>query len=132
MPVLKRIQGVQAGKYPDATRQDDYIDTRPQIVRLLEDHYSKSKRPILEILCKESNYSQDKKMNFIFDKGDRLITVGELLEREWGIRRNTVTCPKCKESMTTDTILYHLESGFRNGHKFNIEGITNFLSTISN
>jgi len=125
------MSGIQAYEYPDVTREQDYRDLRPEIIKLL-DNYKNSKHSVLAILCKESGYELDLKWNFIFDEGGRLKTAGELLEKEYGIRRDTVKCPKCNENLTTDIILQHLQSEYRNGHKFSIEGVSDFLLTISN
>ncbi len=109
----------------------DIIDKTPHIIKLLKFH-KKSKKSVIEILCKDSNYTIDSKLQLVvFDEGTRLKTVGELLEREYGIRRDSVKCNKCGESFTTDTIIYHMESGWSKGHRFSIAGITDFLATIA-
>jgi len=105
-------------------------DNTPHIIKVLRLH-SKSKQPVLEILCKDSGYFYDKKMNLIFDRAGRVNSMGEYLEKEFGIRRNAVKCTQCNESIQTDVILYHLQNSYQNGHKLPINKVIEFLETIT-
>jgi len=128
---LKRLQGIQPDEYPDMTHELDYIDKRPIIIKVLADEI-RSKKPVLEILVKDSNYTYDKKMNLLFDSGDRVKTLGEFLESEYGIRRGTVKCTECHEPIETDVIFWHLQDGYQRGHRLGIQKVIDFLATISN
>jgi len=105
-------------------------DNTPDIIKLLNKH-KKSKLSVIEILCKDSGYSYDKR--FIFDRGGRVKTAGEFLEREYGIRRDSCKCPYCDESQQIDTILFHLTEGYgKKGHRVGINNVIEFLKTVAN
>jgi len=60
-----------------------------------------------------------KKMGFVvLDMGGRVRTIGEFLEAEYGVRRNTCRCLYCDQTQQTDTILAHMLEGFgEKGHR---------------
>jgi len=131
LPILKRLQGVQPDQYPNMMQELDYIDKRPVIVKVLADEI-RSKKPVLEILVKDSGFTYDSQMHLLFDKGARVKTLGEFLESEYGIRRGTVKCTECHEPIETDILFYHLQDNYHNGHKLGIQKVIDFLATISN
>ncbi len=131
MPVLKRLQGIQPDEYPDLTHELDYADKRPIIIKILADEI-RSKKPVLEILCKDSGFAYDPKMHLLFDKGARVKTIGEMLESEYGIRRGSIKCTVCNRTIETDILFYHLQDGYKDGHKLDIQKVIDVLFSISN
>jgi len=69
----------------------------------------------------------------VLDMGGRVRTIGEFLEREYKVRRDSCKCPYCDESQQTDTILFHLLEGYgEKGHHLGINNVIEFLKTVAN
>jgi len=67
-------------------------------------------------------------MHFVFDMGGRVKTIGEFLEREYKVRRDSCKCPNCDETQHTDTILFHLLEGYgEKGHHLGINNVIEFF-----
>jgi len=131
LPVLKRLQGIKAFEYPDVTRELDYADKRPIIVRVLADQL-KSKKSALEILIHELDYKYDHKFHLIYNRAGKIVTIGEMLEKEYGVRRGIIKCITCNNGIETDILFYHLEQGLQYGHKLNLQQVIDQIASISN
>jgi len=120
------IQKVQPEQKYDLREQRP--DPTPYLIRLLQKNKD-SQKPVLEILCLDSGYTYDKKMGFVvLDMGGRVRTIGEFLDREYGVRRDSCKCPYCDETQQTDTILPHILEGFgEKGHHLGIVNVIEFF-----
>jgi len=130
MPVSQLVTGIKPGNNPDIDERLFLVDHTPYVVKYLKKHVASSKS-VLELLCKDTGYSYDPKMHFLFDMGGRVKTLGEMLESEYNIRRDTCKCIECDESIQTDVILFHLQENYQSGHKVGIKKVIEFLKTVA-
>jgi len=108
--------------------REQRIDPTPYLIQLLQKNKD-SQKPVLEILCLDSGYTYDKKMGFVVvDMAGRVKTIGEFLEAEYGLRRNTCKCIYCDGTFQTDTIIFHILEGFgEKGHHLGIKNVIAFF-----
>jgi len=124
------VAGIKPGNNPDIDERLFLVDHTPYVVKYLKKHVS-SPKSVIELLCKDAGYSYDSKMHFLFDVGGRVKTLGEMLESEYNIRRDSCKCIECDESIQTDVILFHLQDGYQSGHKVGIKKVIEFLKTVA-
>jgi len=106
-------------------------DKRPIIIRMLADQI-KSKKPVLEIIIHELDYRYDPKFHLIYDKSGNINTIGEMLEKNYGIRRSIIKCTVCNDGIPLDICFYHWQNGLHYGHSLNIQQVIDQLALISN
>ncbi len=125
------VAGIKPGNNPDIDERLFLVNHTPYVVKYLKKHVASSKS-VLELLCKDTGYRCDPKMQLVvFDRGGRVKTVGEMLESEYDIRRDTCKCTECGESIQIDTCLAHLQEGYQSGHKVGIKKVIEFLKTVA-
>ena len=85
---------------------------------------SNPKLSTIEKLVKSAGCKLVKPYGFILENSGKVVTISQVIAFYGIVTTGGARCPKCFEPFSYDTILYHLENSYQNGHNLKPAEVT--------